>query len=95
MPQSLFGAARFTVQYVRSVGQGVSLGKCVLLSSSERVKKKMKLWDVSGDGQPGKVELGIWDLGGHLDFTRRVFFFLKGSRYLTYWPDEVPRIFRA
>ena len=31
----------------------------------------MKLWDVSGDGQPWKVELNVPDLGGHLDFTGR------------------------
>ena len=31
----------------------------------------MKLWDVSKDGQPWKVELDVRDLGGHLDFTRR------------------------
>ena len=30
-PRALFGAARFTAQYVRSVGQDVSPGKCVLL----------------------------------------------------------------
>ena len=33
-PNALFGAARFTVRYVRSVGQDVSPGKCVLLSTS-------------------------------------------------------------
>ena len=31
----------------------------------------MKLWDVSGDGEPCKIELDVRDLGGHLDFTRR------------------------
>ena len=70
-PDALFGAARFTVQYVRSVVQDVSPGKCVLLNTSKAVRKSMKLWDVSGDGQPWKVELDIGDLGGHLDFTRR------------------------
>ena len=47
-PNALFGASRFTVQYVMSVGQDVSPGKCVLLSTSEAVRKTMKLWDVSG-----------------------------------------------
>ena len=28
-PNALFGAARFTARYVRSVGQDVSPGKCV------------------------------------------------------------------
>ena len=88
-PNALFGAARFTVQYVRSVGQVVPPGKCVLLSTSKAVRKSMKLWDMSGDGQPWKVELDVRDLGGHLDFTRRARaggLFLDGSRRLrTEW----------
>ena len=32
-PQALFGAARFTVQCVRAVGQDVSPSECVLLSN--------------------------------------------------------------
>ena len=51
--QALFGAARFTVQYVSAVGHDVSSGKCVLLSTSKTVRKSMKLWDVSGDGRLG------------------------------------------
>ena len=66
-----FGAARVTVQCVRSVGQDVSPGKCVLLSTSKVVRQSMNLWDVSGEGQLWKVELDVRDLGGHLDFTRR------------------------
>ena len=31
----------------------------------------MKLWDISGDGGFGKVQLDVRDLGGHLDFTLR------------------------
>ena len=31
----------------------------------------MKLWDISGDGGFWKVQLGVRDLGGHLDFTYR------------------------
>ena len=31
----------------------------------------MRLWDVSGDGRPWTVELGVRDLGGHLDFAGR------------------------
>ena len=65
------GAARFGAQYVRSVGQDVSPGKCVLLSTSKAVRRAMKLWDVSGDGKVWKVELDVMDPGGHLDFTRR------------------------
>ena len=70
-PCALFESARFTAQYVRSVGQDVSPGKCVLLSTSNSVRKAMKLWDVSGSGGFWKVQLDVRDLGGHLDFTLR------------------------
>ena len=40
-PNVLFAAARFTAQYVRSVGQDVSPGKCVLLSTSKAVRSAM------------------------------------------------------
>ena len=43
-PNALFGAARFTAQYVRSVGQDVSPVKCVLLSTSKAVRRVMKQW---------------------------------------------------
>ena len=70
-PRALFESARFTARYVRSVGQDVSPGKCVLLSTSKSVRKAMKLWDISGDGGFWKVLLDVRDLGGHLDFTLR------------------------
>ena len=70
-PCALFESARFTAQYVRSVGQDVSPGKCVLLSTCKSVRKAMKLWDISGDGGFWKVQLDVRDLGGHLDFTFR------------------------
>ena len=70
-PRAFFESAHFTAQYVRSVGQDVSLGKCVLLSTSKSVRKAMKLWDISGDGGFWKVQLDVRDLGGHLDFTYR------------------------
>ena len=41
-PGALF-AVMFTAQYVRSVGQDVSLGKCVHLSTSKSVWKAMRL----------------------------------------------------
>ena len=47
---AIFDSARFTAQYVRSVGQRVSPGKCVLLSTSLSVRKAMKLRDISFDG---------------------------------------------
>ena len=70
-PGALFGSAWFTAKYVRAVGQDVSPGKCVLLSTSKSVRKAMKLWDISGDGSFWKVQLDVRDLGGHLDLTRR------------------------
>ena len=70
-PRALFESARFTAQYVRSVGQDVSPGKCVLLNTSKSVRRAMKLWDVAGDGGFWKVQLDVRDLGGHLDFTLR------------------------
>ena len=58
-PRALFESARFTAQYVRSVGQDVSPGMCVLLSTSKSVRKAMKLWDISGDGGFWKVQLDV------------------------------------
>ena len=46
---------------VRSVGQDVSPGKCVLLSTSKTVRKAMKLWDNSGDGGCWKIQLDVRD----------------------------------
>ena len=70
-PRALFESACFTAKYVRLVGQDVSLGQCVLLSTSKAVRRAMKLWDISGDGGFWKVQLDVRDLGGHLDFTYR------------------------
>ena len=70
-PNALFGAARFTAQYVRSVGQDVSPGGWFLLSISKAVRETKKLLDVSGDGKAWSVQLDVRDLGGHLDFIRR------------------------
>ena len=70
-PGAIFDSARFTALYVRSVGQDVSPGKCVLHSTSKSVRKAMKLWDVAGRGSFWKVQLDVRDLGGHLDFTLR------------------------
>ena len=70
-PRALFESAYFTARYVRLVGQDVSPGKCVLLSTSKAVRRAMKHWDISGDGGFWKVQLDVRDLGGHLDFTYR------------------------
>ena len=42
-PGALFDSARFTALHFRSVGQDVSPGKCVLLSTSKSVRKAMNL----------------------------------------------------
>ena len=52
-PGALIDSARFTARYVR--------GKCVLLSTSNSVRKALKLWDVSGRGGFWNVQL---DVGG-------------------------------
>ena len=70
-PRALFESARFTAQYVRSVGKDVSPGQCVLLITSKSFRKAMKLWDISGDDGLWKDQLDVRDLGGHLDFTFR------------------------
>ena len=70
-PRALFESAYFTARYVRLVGQDVSPGKCVFLSTSKAVRRAMKLWDISGEGGFWKVRLDVRDLGGHLDFTYR------------------------
>ena len=41
-PRALFESAHFTAKYVRLVGQDVSPGKCVLLSTSRAVRRAMK-----------------------------------------------------
>ena len=57
-PNALLGAARFTAQYVRSVGQDVSPGKCVLLSTSKAGQEKHEAMERVG----GMASLGRWSL---------------------------------
>ena len=54
-PNLLLRAARFTTGYVRLVGQEPAPSKCVLLSTSRTVRKDMKDWVLSqeGDRCPG------------------------------------------
>ena len=63
-PRALFESAHFTAWYVRLVGQDVSPGKCVLLSTSRAVRRAMKLWDISGDGGFGRYSWmsDIWEV---------------------------------
>ena len=70
-PDLLLNAARFTTGNVRLVGQEPALSKCVLLSSSRDVRKNMREWVLSLDGDKWSVRFDVRDLGGHLDTTFR------------------------
>ena len=70
-PDLLLNAARFTTGYVRLVGQEPAPRKCVLLSTSRDVRKDMKEWVLSLEGDKWSVKFDVGDLGGHLDTTFR------------------------
>ena len=70
-PELLLHAARFTTKYVRLVGQEPAPSKCVLLSTSREVRKDMKGWVLSQEGDQWPVKFDVRDLGGHLDTTFR------------------------
>ena len=64
-------AARFTTGYVRLVGQEPAPSKCVFLSTSRVMRREMRDWIVSEEGDRWTVKLDVRDLGGHLDTTFR------------------------
>ena len=70
-PDFLLSAARFTTGYVRLVGQEPAPSKCVLLSTSRMVRKDMKDWVLSQEGDRWSVRFDVRDLGGHWDTTFR------------------------
>ena len=70
-PGLLLNAARFTTGYVRLVGQEPAPSKCVLLSTSWDVRRSMKEWVLSLEGDRWSVKFDFRDLGGHLDTTFR------------------------
>ena len=82
-PDLLLSAARFTTGYVRLVGQVPAPSKCVLLSTSRMVRKDMKDWVLSQEGDRWSVRFDVRDLGGHLDTT---------FRFLPSFPSSVRRI---
>ena len=51
----LLRAARFTTGYVRLVGQELARSKCVLLSTSREVRKNIKEWILSLEGDKWSV----------------------------------------
>ena len=71
IPDLLLNAARFTTGYVRVVGQEPAPGKCVLLSTSRDVRRDMREWVLSFNGDKWSVRFDVRDLGGHLDTTFR------------------------
>ena len=66
-PGLLLSAARFTTGYVRLVGQEPAPRKCVLLGTSREVRKDMRDWVLSLEGDKWSVKFDVRDLGGHLD----------------------------
>ena len=70
-PDLLLSAARFTTGYVLLVGQELAPSKCVLWSTSREVRKDMRDWVLSQEGDNWSVKCDVRDLGGHLDTTFR------------------------
>ena len=70
-PVLLSSAARFTTSCVRLAGQEPAPNKCVLLSTSRIVRKDMKEWVLSQEGDQWSVRFYVQDWGGHLDTTFR------------------------
>ena len=70
-PDLLLNAARFTTGYVRLVGQEPAPSKCVLSSTSRAVRRDMREWVLSREGDKLSVKFDVRDLGGHLDTTFR------------------------
>ena len=70
-PDVLLYAARFTIGCVSLVGQDLVPSKCVLLRTSGVVRKDMRDWGLSHEGDKWSVKLDVRDLGGHLDTTFR------------------------
>ena len=70
-PHLLLNAARFNTGYVPSVGQEPTPSKCVLLSTSRVVRKSMKEWVLSQEGDQWSVKFDVRDLDGDLDTTFR------------------------
>ena len=70
-PDLLLHSAKLTTKYVRLVGQEPTPSKCALLSTSRVVRKDMKGWVLSQEGDLWSVKFDVRDLGGHPDTTFR------------------------
>ena len=64
-PGVLLRAARFTTGYARLVGQEPAPCKCVFLSTSRVVRREVRDWVVTDEGDRWTVKLDVRDLGGH------------------------------
>ena len=53
--------------YVRLVGQELAPSKCVLVSTSRVVRKDIRDWVFTHEGDRWTVKLDVQDLGGHRD----------------------------
>ena len=53
------------------VGQEPAPSKCVFLSTSRFVRREMRDWVVTDEGDRWTVKFDVRDLGGHLDTTFR------------------------
>ena len=62
-PGLLLRAAWFTYCYVRLVGQEFAPSKCVLLRTSKVVRRDMRDWLLSQEGDKWSVRLDVRDLG--------------------------------
>ena len=63
-PDLLLNAARCTTGYVRLVSQEPAPSKCVLLSTSREVRKDMKDWVLSQEGDKWSVRFVVRDFWG-------------------------------
>ena len=68
-PALLLRAAWFTTGYVRLVGQEFVPCKCVLLSTSRVVRKDMKDWVLSQEGDKWSVKFDVRDLEGAFGYN--------------------------
>ena len=77
-PEALLSAARLTNLYIGLVGQEAAPRKCVLLSTSRKIRAEMASWLVTGAGDTWTVKLNVQDLGGHLPhLPRPCFYFVQ------------------
>ena len=64
------------------LGKSLLLLKCILMSTSVAVRRGMKDWVISDQGERWTVKLDVRDLGGHLDTTKRAWGCTLAARVL-------------